>query len=167
MSSSVSIILLHYLRLVYYRNTVPEDPTVPQRPPGERPESQRMAGGMGAFGPGGLAGYPQIVANIGLFPSLFGLAFVSTPTCPPLPWSPFLTCPSPAACGAMAALYCCSAILCPTLPVLRMRHMLPKQHSIYYHVSAEYRHAANDMLYLICTGSNHQEWGRARQVLQE
>jgi hypothetical protein len=31
----------------------------------------------GAFGPGA-PGYPQIVANIGLFPSLFGLAFVST-----------------------------------------------------------------------------------------
>lgn len=57
---------------------MPEDPTIPQRPPGERPESQRTVGGMpgfGAFGPG--MGYPQIVANIGLFPSLFGLAFVS------------------------------------------------------------------------------------------
>lgn len=62
------------------RNTVPEDPTIPQRPPGERPESQRTVGGMpgfGAFGPG--MGYPQIVANIGLFPSLFGLAFQQAP----------------------------------------------------------------------------------------
>ena len=68
------------------RTTVPEEVPVPQRPPGERPASQRMVGGMqfGAFGPGA-PGYPQIVANIGLFPSLFGLAFVSRAAACPHP----------------------------------------------------------------------------------
>ena len=59
------------------RHTVPEDPTLPQRPPGERPEPQRRAGiampGLGAFGPA--MGYPQLLPHAGLLPSLFGLAF--------------------------------------------------------------------------------------------
>ncbi|EKX33137.1 hypothetical protein GUITHDRAFT_81756 [Guillardia theta CCMP2712] len=59
------------------RNCIPEDPSIPQRPAGERPEPQRSGffqGWQGTFTPGN--GYPQIVTNVGLFPSLFGLAFV-------------------------------------------------------------------------------------------
>ena len=61
-----------------------EDPTVPQRPQGERPDGQRAGRAFGAFGPPGL-GYPQLVGNIGLLPSLFGITFVSIPLCPLAP----------------------------------------------------------------------------------
>ena len=81
---------------------------MPQRPPGERPGSQRMVGGMqfGAFAPGMAPGYPQFVANIGLFPSLFGLAFVSraSPSPPPLSLVPPPLSLCPRSCTSLASL---------------------------------------------------------------
>mmetsp|Transcript_39608 Transcript_39608/g.79396 ORF Transcript_39608/g.79396 Transcript_39608/m.79396 type:complete len:272 (-) Transcript_39608:169-984(-) len=70
------------------RQTIPEDPSIPQRPPGERPEPQRSApfgqqGWQGGFGPGGFGishqfGNINVTAGFGLFPSLFGMAFSPT-----------------------------------------------------------------------------------------
>jgi len=64
------------------RNEVPEDPCIPQRPAGERPQPQRQPF-QGGFPPGGFGFAHQwgnvnvnAAAGVGLFPSsLFGLAF--------------------------------------------------------------------------------------------